>query len=145
MSQTADHAFDVAIVDKDDRTIAFVQVKTSPPGRQTSIPPEQLRKLAEHAAFFLAIDPQHVSLYQLSGESLGVPLVQLDTQRMLQNYDPEFPQKRVIDRYLLTLTEAWLRDLAYHWKSPTPPGSEELARTGLLEKIAGGTTLPLGA
>jgi hypothetical protein len=49
------------------------------------------------------------------------------------------------ESYLLTLVEAWLRDLAYHWKSEDPPGSEELGRAGLLEKLEGGTTQRLGA
>jgi hypothetical protein len=60
-------------------------------------------------------------------------------------YDPEFPRERVFESYLLTLVEAWLRDLAYHWKSENPPGSEELGRAGLLEKLEGGTTQRLGA
>lgn len=38
-----------------------------------------------------------------------------------------------------------LRDLAYHWKSENPPGSEELGKAGLLEKLEGGTTQRLGA
>ncbi len=42
--------------------------------------------------------------------------------------------------YLETLVEAWLRDLAYHWKSETPPESEKLAEIGLLQRLEGGTT-----
>jgi len=45
----------------------------------------------------------------------------------------------VFESYLLTLVEAWLRDLAYHWKSEDPPGSEELGKAGLIEKLEGGT------
>ena len=69
----------------------------------------------------------------------------LDTRQVLQHYDLEFPGKRVFESYLLTLVEAWLRDLAYHWKSENPPGSEELGRAGLLERLEGGTTQRLGA
>jgi hypothetical protein len=79
------------------------------------------------------------------GENLGEPLVRLDTRQVLQHYDPDFPSRRVFEAYLLTLAEAWLRDLAYHWKSESPPGSDELRSVGLLEKLEGGTTQPLGA
>jgi hypothetical protein len=65
--------------------------------------------------------------------------------RALPPDEPDFPIKRVFESYLLTLVEAWLRDLAYHWNSEDPPGSEELGRAGLLEKLEGGTTQRLGA
>jgi hypothetical protein len=51
----------------------------------------------------------------------------------------------VFESYLLTLVEAWLRDLSYHWKSENPPGSEELRSAGLLKRLEGGTTQRLGA
>ena len=86
---------------------------------------------------------RHFALKRAHG--LGEPIVQLDTRQVLQHYDTDFPRRRVFEFYLLTLVEAWLRDLAYHWKSENPPGSEELGRTGLLEKLEGGTTQRLGA
>ena len=102
-------------------------------------------KSAESVAFVLAIDPNSIQLYRPEGESLGEPIARLDTRQVLQHYDPEFSRKRVFESYLLTLVEAWLRDLAYHWKTEYPPGSAELGRTGLLEKLEGGTTQRLGA
>jgi hypothetical protein len=39
---------------------------------------------------------------------------------------------------MVTLLTSWLRDLAYRWKSDHPPGLEDLASTGLFEKIEGG-------
>src|SRR5262249_24962948 len=105
----------------------------------------QLAKYAEGIAFVLTIDPSRIQLYRPDGESLGEPVVQFDTRQILQHYDPELPGKRVFESYLPTLVEAWLRDLAYHWKAENPPGSEELGRAGLLEKLEGGTTHPLGA
>jgi hypothetical protein len=84
-------------------------------------------------------------LYRSERGALEEPIVRLDTREILQFYDPEFPGKRVFESYLLTLVEAWLRDLAYHWKSENPPGSAELERVGLLERLQGGTTQRLGA
>ena len=146
MPRTADSGFDAAVVDGENRTIALIQVKAHPVERwATVLPRQRLAKFAERVDFVLTIDPNRIQLYRPAGESLGEPIVQLDTRQVLQHYDPEFPGKRVFESYLLTLVEAWLRDLAYHWKSEDPPGSEELGRAGLLEKLEGGTTQRLGA
>ena len=132
-------------MDRENHAVALVQVKAHPVERWATVLPRQLAEFAEPVAFVLTIDPNRIQLYRPGGESLGEPIVQLDTRQVLQHYDPEFPGKRVFESYLLTLVEAWLRDLAYHWKSENPPGSEELGRAGLLEKLEGGTTQPLGA
>jgi hypothetical protein len=146
MPRTANTGFDVAVVDRENRTVALVQVKAHPVERWAPILQQrQLAKFAEQVAFVLTIDPNRIQLYRPGGESLGEPIVRLDTRQVLQHYDPEFPRKRVFESYLLTLVEAWLRDLAYHWMSVNPPGSEELKRAGLLEKLEGGTTLRLDA
>ena len=76
-------------------------------------------------------------------DQLVGPVAHLDTSSILQHYDPEYAKKRVFKFYLVTLAEAWLRDLAYHWKSESPPGSEELQRVGLLSRMEGGTTVSI--
>jgi len=62
------------------------------------------------------------------------------TADVLIHYDPQFAKKRILHDYLGTLVEAWLRDLAYHWKSEVPPGTDELTTIGLLPRLEGGTT-----
>jgi hypothetical protein len=145
MPRTAEIGFDAAVVDRENHPVALVQVKAHPVARWATILPRQLTEFAERVTFLLTIDPNGIQLYRPRGESLGEPIVRLDTRQVLQHYDPEFSRKRVFESYLLTLVEAWLRDLAYHWKSENPPGSEELGRAGLLERLAGGTTQRLGA
>ena len=145
MPRTADNGFDAAVVDRENRTVALVQVKTYPVESWAPILQRQLAKFAEPVSFVLTIDPDSIQLYRSEGPGLEEPIVRLDTRQVLQHYDPEFPKNRVFEPYLLTLVEAWLRDLAYHWKSVSPPGSEELGRAGLLEKLEGGTTQPLEA
>src|SRR5262249_60803837 len=105
----------------------------------------QLERFAAPVDFVMTIDPTCIHLYRVAGGNLGRPIVHLDTPQILQQYDPEFAKRRVFESYLLTLVEAWLRDLAYHWKSDSPPGAEELRRAGLLEKLEGGTTQRIGA
>jgi hypothetical protein len=145
MPRTAENGFDAVVVDKDNQTVALIEVKAYPVERWATILPRQLAGFAERVDFVLTIDPNCIQLYRLGGESLGEPIVRLDTRQVLQRYDPEYPRERVFESYILTLVEAWLRDLAYHWKSEEPPGSEELGRAGLLEMLKGGTTQPLGA
>jgi hypothetical protein len=145
MPRAAGMGFDAVIVDRENHTVAVVEAKTHRAEKWATILPKLLARSTERVAFVLTIDPDCIQLYRAEGASLGEPIVNLDTRQVLRYYDPEFPGKRVFDSYLLTLAEAWLRDLAYHWKSDKPPGSEELGRAGLLEKLKGGTTLRLGA
>ncbi len=145
MAPARENGFDAMIVNRENDVVALVEVKAHPVDRWATILPAQLAKSAQQPAFVLAIDPNDIRLFRPEGDNLGEPIVQLDTRQVLEHYDPEFPKKRVFESYLLTLVEAWLRDLAYHWKSEHPPGSNELDRAGLLEKLAGGTTQALGA
>lgn len=73
----------------------------------------------------------------------GSPLASrtLETGKILGFYDTKFGEKRIFHDYLEALTDAWLSDLAYHWKSDFPPGSAALDELGLLEKLKGGRTL----
>jgi hypothetical protein len=146
MPRTADNGFDAAVVDGENHTVALIQVKAHPVERwATVLPRRMLANFAQRVDFVLTIDPNRIQLYTPGDESLGEPIVELDTRQVLRHYDPEFPGERVFAYYLLKLVEAWLRDLAYHWNSEDPPGSEKLGKAGLLEKLEGGTTVPLGA
>jgi len=146
MPRTTDSGFDAAFVDRENHTVALVEVKEYPIGQKWgTFLPKQLAKFAEHVDYVLTIDPHCIQFFRPAGDNLGDPIVHLDTPQILEHYDPEFTKRRVFESYLLTLVEAWLRDLAYHWKSENPPGSEELRRAGLLGKLEGGTTQLLGA
>ena len=145
MPRSGDSGFDGAVVDRDNQTVALVEVKIGPVGeRWDTVLPNQLARYAERVDFVLAIDPVNIRLYRLDAGRLGEPVAVLDTARVLEHNDPDFPNKRIFESYLLTLVEAWLRDLAYHWKSLHPPGFEELREAGLLDRIEGGTTERLG-
>lgn len=98
--------------------------------------------------FGMIVDPEwiHISARQPAGFS--VPAQVLRTSDVLRHYDPNLGKQRVFGGYLETLVEGWLRDLAAHWKTETPPGAKELAQIGLTQLLEGGTTrreVPLGA
>jgi hypothetical protein len=141
MPSTTEKRFDSIVVDKDNLPVALVEVRAYSSDKW---PKYLSRETSKFPPFVFTVDPNHISLYRPAGDDLGAPIVQLNTRRILQQYDPEFPERRVFEQYLTTLVEAWLRDLAYHWNSEKPPGSDELAKTGLLEKLEGGTTQRFG-
>ena len=141
MPRTARTRFDAIVVDKENHAIALIEVKTRHPENWTTIVQRLLAAFDEPVAFVLTIDLDSIQLYRSGGVSVGEPIVHLDTMQVLGHYDPELPKQHLFESYLLTLVEAWLRDLAYHWKSENPPGVEELRMAGLLEKLDGGTTV----
>jgi hypothetical protein len=146
MPRTTDSGFDAAVVDRENHAVALIEVKAQPVGDQwMTILSGQVAKVGKEVDFVLAIDPKDILLYRWAEGALTGPIVHLDTAHVLQQYDQDFPDRRVFESYLLTLVEAWLRDLAYHWKSENPPGAEELQRAGLLGRLEGGTTQRLGA
>lgn len=140
----SDREMDAAVLDRDDHPVALIQVKSRPLGDEwTRLLRGDRQRISEtypDAAYLLAIDPERIHLYRLTEKVLADPVLQLDTPRILGHYDPDFSRERIFEEYLLTLVEAWLRDLAYHWKTPNPPGSEELNAAGFLGKVEGGTT-----
>ncbi|MBD1934484.1 MULTISPECIES: hypothetical protein [Cyanophyceae] len=90
--------------------------------------------------FAMLADLENIEIFQWDGANLSEPVSIINTAAVLNHYDPEFSSKRIFWYYLETLIEAWLRDLAYHWKSENPPASEELAAIGLLQVLENGNT-----
>jgi hypothetical protein len=93
MPRTANNGFDAAVVDRKNHPIALVQVKAHPVERWATILPRQLARLPDSVAFVLTVDPNFIQLYRPGGESLGEPIVDLDTREVLQHHDLEFSRK----------------------------------------------------
>ena len=90
--------------------------------------------------FAMLVDLEKIEIFRGNTSDWSEPVSSLQTATVLSHYEPEYGKKRIFYPYLERLVESWLRDLAYHWKSETPPASEQLAEIGLLQKLAGGTT-----
>lgn len=146
MPLAMEHGFDAAVFDREQLPVALIQVKAKPLGKEWTafLRSELKRRPFSPAAFLVAVDPVSIYLYRLTDGELSDPVACLDARKIFSHYDPDFAGKRIFEQYLLTLGEAWLRDLAYHWKSPIPPGSDELNAAGFLARVEGGTTQPLG-
>ncbi|WP_017316637.1 hypothetical protein [Mastigocladopsis repens] len=90
--------------------------------------------------FAMLVDVDKILIFKWDGKNLSEPILCLNTANVLSHYDPEFSNKKIFSFYLTGLTEAWLRDLAYHWKSEISPASKEMAKIGLLQLLEEGTT-----
>lgn len=90
--------------------------------------------------FAMLVNLETIEIFEWNGVKLSEPICSLKTSDILRHYEPEFDNKRIFYQYLTRLVEAWLRDLAYHWKTETPPASEEMAAIGLLLRLKDGTT-----
>lgn len=97
--------------------------------------------------YLMLVDLAKIRVKKQGHEARPETYCELDTQDILGHYEPEFRTTRIYHDYLVTLTQVWLRDLAYHWRSETPPGSEQLTEIGLLQRLEKGATkreVPLG-
>lgn len=134
---------DIVALDANDEIVALVEVKAL-----KSIDEEvkeqvaaYLRKAKSFIPYAILVDRQTIQIYQWDGEKLSEPVCQIPTGNVLSFYDPEFEGKEVFGYYLERLVEGWLRDIAYHWKSETPPCYEQLAAIGLAQRLRNGTTV----
>jgi hypothetical protein len=135
----ATSVIDLAALDEQDQPILIAQVQTRPVEEDDlAYLSSSLSMLAHVVPFAMLANQEEIRLYQWDGKELSNPVAVLRTSDALREYEPEFGQIRIFQRYLVTLIE--LRDLAYHWKSNTPPGSQQLRKAGLLDKLVGGTT-----
>jgi hypothetical protein len=87
--------------------------------------------------FVMFANREKIDIYSWGGGHLSPPLITLETNVVLKEYDPEFEQtdKRVSEYYAETLIEAWLKDLIDEWKTENPPYKAELEEKGILEKL----------
>jgi hypothetical protein len=145
MSLAAEFGFDAAIIDKEDHEIGLIVTK--PVLYYVTWPhylSEELKKFPTEVKFVFGVDKEAIRLFRWNGSELTGPIAELNSAQILQHYEPEFARLPIFHNYLRTLVTAWLRDLAYHWKSERPPGMEELRSAGLLSKLEGGSTVSFG-
>jgi len=139
---------DIIAEDRDGNPILIVEIKVTDTSQADILAfLNRFVKAVPTFEFAMFVDLEKIVLMKSDVANPQNPLVTLKTLDVLQFYDPDFAGKNsnygsigIFRDYFATLVEAWLRDLAYHWKSQTPPGSEDLTGTGLLELLEGGMT-----
>jgi len=148
---------DIIALDKDDRIVVLIEVKiiqaqeTAAKQRITDRALEQIKnflsKLSEKKVvipYSMIVTLENIIVFKIvfkwDGTVLSEAVLSLKTADILHYYDSKLGDRRIFEPYLTRLIEAWLRDLAYNWKSEIPPASEQIAAIGLLPLLAGGTT-----
>jgi hypothetical protein len=140
---------DLIVEDREDKPILIVEVKSVESGADGLF---QLIAYLQSAdppiPFGMLVDPERIRLVSQDVSNPSSPVIELSSVDVLQNYDPEFEgmntpygTKKIFQYYLTGLVQSWLNDLAGHWKYGEPPGSAELARSGLLERMEGGLAI----
>ncbi|NJK75101.1 MAG: hypothetical protein HC849_20795 [Oscillatoriales cyanobacterium RU_3_3] len=144
---------DIIALDRDDRAVMLIEVKIIQEREEVAKQrivdrtidwiKAVLAKMSDRNTlipYAMFVDMEQILILKWDGVNLSEPVCSLNTDEILRHYEPEFGKKRIFKRYLTRLVEAWLRDLAYNWKSKIPPASEQIAKIGVMPLLAGGTT-----
>jgi hypothetical protein len=138
---------DIVVVDKNQEIALLldIQMKPSPKGEveELSTLSQLYLQNANHAKdirFAMSANLKKIAIFKSNSDNCLKPIISFVTTDILSHYEQDFSKKTILYSYFRTLLEAWLRDLAYHWKSEKPPGAKELEKIGLLAKIEDGDT-----
>ncbi|MBR8836001.1 MAG: hypothetical protein DSM106950_18755 [Stigonema ocellatum SAG 48.90 = DSM 106950] len=139
---------DFVALDKDEQVVLIAEVKGFPFNfKEKKTKEYAILRLIDYLQaakivipFAMLVDVENILIFKWDGNNLSEPIICFNTADALSHYEPKFRNKQIFSLYLRGLIEAWLRDLAYHWKSETPPFSKEMAEIGLLQLLEEGTT-----
>ncbi|MEG4213368.1 hypothetical protein [Microcoleus sp. S13_B4] len=145
---------DIIALDKDDRIVVLIEVKINQAKEKAAkqrIIDSALKRQIKHflsklsekkvvIPYAMIASLENTIVFKWDGTVLSDAVLSLKTADILHPYDSKLGDQRIFEPYLTRLIEAWLRDLAYNWKSERPPASEQIAAIGLLPLLAGGTT-----
>ncbi|MTJ09327.1 MULTISPECIES: hypothetical protein [unclassified Anabaena] len=122
--------------DQDEQPILMIDVRFS--GMYSS-PDLHILKMEQyqHIPFLMFVNSHVMRIFK---SPTFTEVARFDTKKILGYYDPESIEGIIYQSTLITLTQSWLRDLAYHWKSATPPYIEEMKEIGLFTLLFDGTT-----
>ncbi len=132
---------DIVARDKNGNPVLLVDVRirTMYPQVSTKIL-DSLEQANGSIPFAMLVNLEEMIIFKWRNDNWREPICVFNTADVLRRYEPEFGKKRIFYDYFISLIEAWLRDLAYQWKSSSPPFLEEIKKIGLLEKLADGMT-----
>ncbi len=132
---------DIFVTNRDGNIVLLFEVKANKvPLNSSNSQINSCLKKIKNVRFVMLANLEEIHVFQVKNNKLFDNDICLMTSDILSYYDDEFNQKRIFKFYLVTLLEAWLRDLAYHWKSEKPPAAKKLEKIGLLQEIEDGDT-----
>jgi hypothetical protein len=133
--------FDPSIVakNKDDEPILMIDVRAADFYALTDINILKMENY-KHIPFLMFVNSNVIRIFKTPNFE---EVLRLNTKETLKFYAIEITRKWVSTSFTMGMIEAWLRDLAYHWKSENPPHQEEIKNIGLLDHLTNGTTREL--
>lgn len=137
---------DIIAEDRDEKPFLFAEVKIRPAAPEDlEALNARLRSAEPSFGYAMLVDPYSIVVVKRDGAH--PESVTLKTADVLSHYSPNFrnnvPNRGsggIFHDYLSILSDVWLHDFAFHWKSESPPGAEEFARIGLVERLKDGVT-----
>jgi hypothetical protein len=139
---------DLVALDKDGQIALIAEVKGFPFNfQETKTKTYAILRLVDYLKaaktvipFAMLVDVDKIQILKWDGNNLSEPIVCFNTADVLSHYEPKFREKKIFSLYLKGLTEAWISDFCYHWKSENPPASREITKIGLLQRLEDGHT-----
>lgn len=125
--------------DKDDHSILMIDVRFSPRYSATDLEIKNMREY-QNIPFLMFVNSQIIQIFKTPEFQ---QVATLPTPEILLYYNPKIADKMLFQSSLITLIQAWLRDLAYHWKSQEPPYIQKIQEIGLLDYLIDGSTQQL--
>lgn len=155
--QNASDVADIVVLDKHEKPFLLVVVKAKKTqeisdqkkavlaiNNYLQNTQENKQNILQNNPFIMLVDLISIVIFTSGNNNFSNHRIEIHTGKILSNYDDNFNEltnnNRISKMYLITLVEAWLRDLAYHWQSTTPAGTDKLKDIGLLQQIEGGIT-----
>lgn len=141
------HQVDILAKDRDGKTILLVEIKAQKlelAHRERLllyVQQSNLQYFNDEVPYLMIVDSETISIFRQNNQNRVISICELSTVDTLSYYEPKLSQRRIFGVYLTALIEAWLRDIAYNWKSEYPPAYQKIAEINLLSQLAGGSTV----
>ncbi|WP_414551413.1 hypothetical protein [Anabaena sp. CCY 0017] len=125
--------------DKNEHPVLMIDLRFSPLYSATDLKLEKMEEY-QNVPFLMFVNSQIIKIFKTADFK---EVATLPTQEVLLYYNPEIADKMLFQSSLITLIQAWLRDLAYHWKSQEPPFVKEIKEIDLFDYLIDGSTQQL--
>jgi hypothetical protein len=131
----AEQQADILVTASQGQPLLVVEVKRHTFDQSARQQIEKYSK-AVGAEFVMGIDPRQIIVAPTqNGRPDWDHAITLSTSSILGRYTDVSDLESVEDFYLESLTEGWLRDFSFSWKSKRPPGYDELDQLGLASRL----------
>ena len=138
---------DLIAKNRDGHPVLIVKVTATPlksGSVQLAFFHDELATSPESVEFGMFVDPIAIRVFQRKNTPPYPLMTAFDTTKVLSHYSADFHgeytgpgTQRIFQRFMVTLVDVWLMDLAFQWKAGEPPQRDEIRAIGLLPRLEG--------